>query len=132
MMGLMTRIACSAQAARREADHSNHFGSSVKMSSITLLSTRTSVTLFSRQGHNFVGRHFYGPFTAQMFYKLMPAVLAALLLSNAHTVSDDVENHFAVGKQTEPLADVLRNSDLSLRCHAHSFSLTLTNLTLTY
>ena len=56
-----------------------------------------------------------------MFYEPVPAVFTSLLLSNAHSVSDDVKNDFGIGKQAEPFADVLWNRNLSLRCHAHSF-----------
>src|SRR2546428_10879628 len=125
MMGLMTRMACSAQAARLDADHSNHFASSVRTSSMTLLSTRTSATLVSGQRHNFVSREFYRPFPAKVGNQLMPTVRASFLLSDAHSVSHDVESHFGVRKQPEPFPDVLWNGDLSLRCYTHSFLLLL-------
>src|SRR2546426_4327251 len=125
MMGLMTRMACSAQRARLDADHSNHFASSVRTSSITLLSTRTSATLVSGQGHNFVSRQFYCPFPSQMGYELASAVFTSFLLSNAYSISDDVESDFGIGKQPEPFAYVLWNRDLSLRCHTHNCLLLL-------
>src|SRR5437667_6344334 len=131
MIGLMTRMACSAQTARLAADHSNHFASSVRTSSITLLSTRTSATLISGQGHNFVSRQFYRPFPAQVGNELMPTVFASFLLSDAHSISDDVESDLGIRKQSEPFANVLWDGYLSLRCYTHSFSPTLTDLTLT-
>src|SRR6266571_4308347 len=125
MMGLMTRTACSTERARLAADHSNHFASSVRTSSMKLLSTRLSGTLVSGQGHNFVSREFYRPFPAKVDNQLMPTVLASFLLSDAHSVSHDVESHFGVRKQPEPFADVLWNGNLPLRCYTHSFLLLL-------
>src|SRR6266446_1980009 len=125
MMGLIARMPCSAQRARLAADHSNHFASSVRTSSMTLLSTRISATLVPGQGHNFVSREFYRPFPAKVGNQLMPTVLDSFLLSDAHRVSHDVESHFGVRKQPEPFTDVLWNGDLSLRCYTHRFLLLL-------
>jgi len=60
-----------------------------------------------------------------MGYELMPAVFTSFLLSNADSISDDVESDFGIGKQPEPFAYVLWNRDLSLRCYTHNCFLLL-------
>src|SRR5213596_1508301 len=119
MMGLITRIACPAQTARLDADQSNHVTSSVKTSRITLLSTRTSATLLSRQGHDLVSGHFYGPFSPHMRNELISAALAAFLLTDTHSASDDVKTNFSIRKQSQPFSYLLWNCDLPLRCYTH-------------
>src|SRR5580693_3942896 len=57
MIGLITSGATSAAAASAADDHSIHSASSVKMSSSTLLSTRTPLIAPPRQRHDLVGGH---------------------------------------------------------------------------
>src|SRR3990172_5155886 len=117
----MTRIELSATLDRVSEDHRPHFGSSVAMSRMTLLSTRTARgTSTPRELHDLFGRHPGSGAPEKDLVGPFPTRVRGLLLDDLNRVSLDHELLLGLWEKPEALADILRNRPLTFRSDVHA------------
>src|SRR6056297_1153041 len=122
----MQRGPASAASARAPMDQSPHTGSSVRMSSRTLLSTSVPVAMSGAagQGHDLIGRHRHIAASCESFGELAPTGGAAVALADDDGVLAAFELDLGPGSDPERVSEFLGDGDLTLLGDLHGRNLT--------
>src|SRR5919201_1950045 len=118
MIGLIATPAVFRALVTACCDHRRHSASGPTTSRRTLESTRTrrrGLVLATRQGHDLVSRQSgQTPSVAVPLDVLQPVIDPAPLRTHSHSAVFDLELHFGARVETELVADLDRNCDLTL------------------